>query len=65
MSQVPPSDLAAQLVVPAKAHSHAHPRVAVRPRAKMSLLRLSAFERLAGVSVLLFGLWALVFWALR
>ncbi|MGP0058049.1 MAG: hypothetical protein ACLPID_01995 [Beijerinckiaceae bacterium] len=65
MNQVPPSDLAAQLVVPAKAHMHAHQHVAVRPRAKMSLLRLSALERLAGVSLLLLGLWGLVFWALR
>ncbi len=31
----------------------------------MSLLRLSALERLAGVSLLLLGLWGLVFWALR
>jgi hypothetical protein len=69
MSQVPPSDLSAQLLASAKTdthvHAHAHAHAAVRPVARLSLLRLSALERLGGVGVLLVGLWALVFWALR
>jgi hypothetical protein len=72
MNQVPPSDLSARLLAGAKTsahvsdtnvHTHAHG--GVRPNAKFSLLRLSALERLGGVAVLLIGLWALVFWALR
>lgn len=34
----------------------------VRPR--LSLLRMSALERVAGVAVLLVALWAAVFWAM-
>ncbi len=32
---------------------------------RFSLLRLSALERLIGVSVILAALWAAVFWAMR
>jgi hypothetical protein len=44
----------------AKAH-HNH---AVSPQPHFSLLRLSALERLAGVSIVLSALWLAVWWAL-
>jgi hypothetical protein len=40
---------------------HAHPPAAVAP----SILRLSAIERLASVSVLIVLIWAAVYWAMH
>jgi hypothetical protein len=42
------------------AHRHATPQAP-----SLSLLRMSAAERLAGVAVLLAAMWALVFWAVQ
>lgn len=41
-------------------HAHAH-----RPPERFSLLRLSAFERLAGAAAVVALLWASVYWALH
>ena len=40
---------------------HAHPAASIAP----SILRLSAAERLAAVSVLIALLWAAVYWVMR
>ena len=42
-------------------HGHAHPPAAVAP----SILRLSAIERLACVTVLIALIWGAVFWAMQ
>jgi hypothetical protein len=44
------------------ARVHHHHAVSTQPH--FSLLRLSAAERLAGVSILIAALWAAVWWAL-
>lgn len=51
-------------------HAHVHggaraPRRPVAVTPGLSLLRMSAAERLIGVAVALAVLWSLVFWALR
>jgi hypothetical protein len=46
----------AQMTIP---HHHPH-RTEVTP----SILRLSAWERLAGAAIVIAGLWAAIFWAM-
>jgi hypothetical protein len=41
-------------------HSHHHPHRAIASAPTFSLLRLSAWQRLAGAGVALVGLWLLV-----
>ena len=70
MSQAPHQDMPAPTVVAAEPHAHMHVHVHARAaaparKAKLSLLQLSAAERLGFVLILLTGLWALVFWALH
>jgi hypothetical protein len=70
MSQVPRHELSIQALASGEREDHAHlPHVHARHAhghdAKLSLLRLSVVERLAGVLLLLAGLWALVYWALH
>jgi hypothetical protein len=70
MSQVPRQDSSIQALASGEREDHVHlPRFhAHHPHgdaAKLSLLRLSVPQRLAGVLLLLAGLWALVFWALH
>ena len=66
MSQVPPQDVSVEVIGAVKPHAHVHAHAGTPMRkAKLSLLRLSAGERIGGVLILLAGLWALVFWALH
>jgi len=69
MSQIPPRELSVEAIGTienrVEHHLHVHPHLVVLRPARLSLLRLSALERLGGVLVLLAGLWALVFWALQ
>jgi hypothetical protein len=65
MSQISPREGISEAAVAVDSRSHVHTAVAFRRKAKVSLLQLSAFERLAGVFVLLCGLWMMVFWALH
>jgi hypothetical protein len=70
MSQVPSKDMPAATSAAVGPHInvHAHagaPLRKARLAPRLSLLRLSAGERLGGVTVLVVGLWALVYWALH
>ena len=47
------------------AHAHAHARAAVGASARPTLLRLSAWERLAGAAALSVLIWIGVWWALH
>ena len=61
--QLAASQLAAEA---GRSDAHAHPHGASSARfGGVSLLRLSALERLAGVAVILALLWALVVWAIH
>lgn len=50
---------------PVPAHAHAHARAAVAASARPTLLRLSAWERLAGAAALSVLIWIGVWWALH
>jgi hypothetical protein len=75
MSHIPPQDVSIEALAAAKPLGHAHASHAhtshphghrrIKRTVELSLLRLSALERLGGVCLLLAGLWALVFWALH
>ena len=73
MSHTPPHDVSIEALAVAEPHNHAHAghehtthaHRRIKRTAELSLLRLSALERLGGVCLLLAGLWALVFWALH
>jgi hypothetical protein len=73
MSHTPPHDVSIETLAVAEPHNHAHAgqkhtthaHRRIKRTAELSLLRLSALERLGGVCLLLAGLWALVFWALH
>jgi hypothetical protein len=49
----------------AHAHDHARPSHAMAARPTLSLLRLSAVERLLGVAGVILALWALVWLVLE
>jgi hypothetical protein len=65
MSQVTPRPGIPEAAGIVESHIHTHSTVTFQRKAKISLLRISAVERLAGVLLLLCGLWTLVFWALH
>ena len=55
-----PHSASHEMAAQADPHAHAH-----RPPERFSLLRLSAFERLAGAAGVVALLWASVYWALH
>ncbi|HEX2652289.1 MAG TPA: hypothetical protein VHN11_01390 [Xanthobacteraceae bacterium] len=47
-------------------HTHSHAHVGPHPPASVSpsILRLSAWERLAAVAILIAALWGAIYWAM-